>query len=412
MNLFVICNDYPFDIGEPYFENELIVNEKVFNKIYIIIPEYNINNKTPKYYLPANAEVIALNIKGGLNKPKALLIALSKGNFYSEVFTILFKYRQLPTLSRLKTLINYYAKSAVFADKFLPLIADKFIKGDILYTYWCTEYTYAIAEIKQKLNAKAVTRMHGWDVYYERSKDNYLPLRPTIFKGIDAAFTVSANGRSYLLNKTSNSFFNKIKTGYLGTLNGSFIDTPKSRDLHIFSLSNIVPVKQLHKIIDALVLINDVHIIWTHIGGGNGFDEFTTEAKTKLKDKTNIRYQLLGPKHKTEVYELLQSSDFHCLINTSNYEGLPVSFMEALSFGIPIIAPKVGGIPEIVEQGVNGYLTEVRPAAQSIAAAIRKMAQLSPEEYKTMRHNAYKVWNDRFNAQKNYTEFAQEIASL
>ncbi|UPT65287.1 MAG: hypothetical protein M0D57_12010 [Sphingobacteriales bacterium JAD_PAG50586_3] len=116
-----------------------------------------------------------------------------------------------------------------------------------------------------------------------------------------------------MLNKTSAKFSNKIKPAFLGTLPTQFLDTPKGLDLHILSLSNIVEVKQLHKIIDALALINDVHIIWTHIGGGAGFDEFAAKAKNKLKDKTNIRYQLLGAKHKTEVYELLQSADYHCL---------------------------------------------------------------------------------------------------
>ncbi|UPT65286.1 MAG: hypothetical protein M0D57_12005 [Sphingobacteriales bacterium JAD_PAG50586_3] len=185
MNLFVICNDYPFDIGEPYFENELIVNEKRFDNIYIIIPEFNITNKAPKYYLPANAEVIGLGITQGISKPKALLMALAKADFYSEVFTLLFKYKQLPTVSRLKTLINYYAKSAVFINKFMSNVAVKVKQKDILYTYWCTEYTYAITQLKDKVNAKAITRMHGWDVYYERSINNYLPLRPAIFSNLN-----------------------------------------------------------------------------------------------------------------------------------------------------------------------------------------------------------------------------------
>jgi colanic acid/amylovoran biosynthesis glycosyltransferase len=412
MNLFVICNDYPFDIGEPYFENELIINEKKFDKIYLVIPEYNIEDKTPKYYLPPNAEIIPLNIKSKLSKSKALYIALLKADFYSELFTILFNYKQLPTVSRLKTLINYYAKSALFIHMFLPKVAGKFKNGDILYTYWCTEYTYAIAQLKDKISAKAITRLHGWDVYYERSANNYLPFRPTIFKKLNQAYTVSQNGTDYLLNKTSTKFKNKIRPAFLGTLPTAFIDTPKSTDLHILSLSNIVGVKQLHKIIDALALINGVHIIWTHIGGGNGFEEFAARVKNTLKDKTNIRYQLLGAKHKTEVYELLQSSDYHCLVNTSDYEGLPVSFMEALSFGIPIIAPKVGGIPEIVEHKINGVLIAQRPTPEQVAFGIKAIAEMTPEAYKTMRVNAYEMWKNKFNAEKNYTQFAEEIINL
>ncbi len=411
-NLFVICNDYPFDIGEPYLENEMIVNKNKFTKIYIIIPEYKIEDKTPQFYLPANAEVISLNISSGISKPKAFLKALTRRDFYSELTTILFNYKQAITLSRLKTLVNYYAKSAMFIDKFIIAVEGKINKGDILYTYWCTEYTYGITKLMDKFSAKAVTRMHGWDVYYERSINNYLPLRPAIFNRLNHAYTVSKNGTDYLLKKTSDKYKDKIKPAYLGTLPTHFIDTPKGKDLHIVSLSNIVEVKQLHKIASALALIDDVHIIWTHIGGGQGFDIFVNEVKSKLKDKTNIRFELTGAKSKAEVYELLANSGYHCLVNTSDYEGLPVSFMEALSFGIPIIAPIVGGIPEIVAHGANGFLTELRPQPKNVADAIKQMAKLNPQEYSAMRINAHRAWETKFNVEKNYAEFAIELSNL
>lgn len=55
-------------------------------------------------------------------------------------------------------------------------------------------------------------------------------------------------------------------------------------------------------------------------------------------------------------------------ILTSNYEGLPMVILEAMSFGKPVVASDVGGISEIVENGVNGYT--VRNDAQEFAAKI------------------------------------------
>jgi len=45
-------------------------------------------------------------------------------------------------------------------------------------------------------------------------------------------------------------------------------------------------------------------------------------------------------------------------INTSKHEGLPLSILEALSYSVPVIAPKIGGLPEIIMNGIDGFLIE------------------------------------------------------
>ena len=54
-------------------------------------------------------------------------------------------------------------------------------------------------------------------------------------------------------------------------------------------------------------------------------------------------------------------------LNTSIHEGIPFSVLEAMSYGVPVVAPHVGGFREILENGVQGYLVdERRPAAFSL----------------------------------------------
>ncbi len=63
---------------------------------------------------------------------------------------------------------------------------------------------------------------------------------------------------------------------------------------------------------------------------------------------------LLGKRD--DVRELLGCSDIFCLF--SRWEGLPVSILEAMSLGLPVVASAVGGTPELVKHGLTGYLVE------------------------------------------------------
>jgi len=86
--------------------------------------------------------------------------------------------------------------------------------------------------------------------------------------------------------------------------------------------------------------------------------------------------------------------------------------MEAMSFGIPVIATAVGGTPEIVKDGCNGFLLQQDPIAEEIAEAIKKYHFLPESEKNLMRENAYKTWDEEYNAEKNSAKFIKIIRGL
>ena len=79
-------------------------------------------------------------------------------------------------------------------------------------------------------------------------------------------------------------------------------------------------------------------------------------------------------------------------LNVSEYEGVPVSVMEAQSFGIPVIATAVGGTPEIVNEE-NGFLLPENPSQDEIASAIYDVVT-NKEKWEKKRMLSRKNWEE------------------
>jgi glycosyltransferase involved in cell wall biosynthesis len=95
----------------------------------------------------------------------------------------------------------------------------------------------------------------------------------------------------------------------------------------------------------------------------------------------NGQVVFLGPLARAELPALLAQADV--VVLPSYWEGLPVALIEALSAGVPIVASRVGGNPELVGDCENGYL--VPPGdADALAAALLRLAQ-APDTRVAMR---------------------------
>jgi glycosyltransferase involved in cell wall biosynthesis len=85
---------------------------------------------------------------------------------------------------------------------------------------------------------------------------------------------------------------------------------------------------------------------------GLGQVDLLAKYLTNLKCQDRIIY--LGWINDEIKFKQLFSN--HILILPSSFEGLPVSILESFSSGMPVIATRVGGIPDIVFPGINGWL--------------------------------------------------------
>jgi glycosyltransferase involved in cell wall biosynthesis len=92
----------------------------------------------------------------------------------------------------------------------------------------------------------------------------------------------------------------------------------------------------------------------------------------------------VGYLHGVELASAFASAD--AFIFPSRTETLGLVLLEAMAAGCPVVAARSGGIPDIVTDGVNGYLFDPSDERGAIAATQRLLAQ--PEERETLRQNA------------------------
>ena len=82
-------------------------------------------------------------------------------------------------------------------------------------------------------------------------------------------------------------------------------------------------------------------------------------------------FRLLG--YRTDATRLIAAADVFVL--ASDHEGLPVTVMEALALGVPVVAPAVGGLPEVVRTGESGLLVPPRDPTALADAIERALAE-------------------------------------
>ena len=118
------------------------------------------------------------------------------------------------------------------------------------------------------------------------------------------------------------------------------------------------------------------------------------------------RLTFLG--YRSDVADVVSALDLYVLPSLT--EGLSLSLLEALAIGVPILCTRVGGNPEIVEDGVNGYLVPARDSA-ALADGIERM-RADPAFRDAARARNVKKFTDRFTLEAMVAEHARLFTAL
>ena len=143
--------------------------------------------------------------------------------------------------------------------------------------------------------------------------------------------------------------------------------------LHLLSVGRLVEKKGFDRLLDALALLPDgLGWRWTHIGGGSGAGLAAQAAALGLSERIDWR----GACDQPEVIAAMRAADLLVLPSRvaadGDRDGLPNVLMEAASQKLPILATAVSAIPEFIDDGTHGVLTDDQPA--ELASAIAAIA--------------------------------------
>ena len=407
--LILLCDNYPLSAREFFIDDEMRVIAPRFEKVIIYTASTDIGERLNRF-VPDNAAVVpfsAQKLEAGKLKS---VFRIFKLMFLRE---LAFAFRKLPIkywVSAFKIMYVDIHRATNLKRNLLRLCADSHINlnDSVFYSYWHDYKALALAMLRRERGCICVARAHRWDVFADKNKIPYLPFKQFILKNLSKTVSISKAGKEYFESYVGGCG-DKVAVSFLGKINNRQpLLAESSNEILICSCSNLIPVKQVDRIIEVLSMLKNSNMHWVHFGDGPMRAELEAMAQKMLP---NVKYEFRGIVPNSEILDFYARHYVDLFINLSSSEGIPVSIMEALSAGIPVVATNVGGTAEAVNIQ-NGFLISADFNSADVAQTITNYLNVNSTQQQQYRQSAYEFWKDNYEATKNYGEFAEMILSL
>ena len=221
-----------------------------------------------------------------------------------------------------------------------------------------------------------ITTLHGTDITLVGSNRSYLPITRFSIEQSDGVTAIS----SYLQQQTVRDFEIKRPIEVIPNFVNCDLyirkDDPKLRakwapngEPILMHLSNFRPVKRVTDAVEIFAMVREkmpAKLVLIGDGPDRGAAEYLVRKKKLQKDVIFLGKQ-------DQVYEKLGLADLFLL--PSQLESFGLAALEAMACEVPVIATNVGGLPEVVEHGVDGYLVEPGDVKRAGAYAIEILSR-------------------------------------
>lgn len=298
-------------------------------------------------------------------------------------------------------------KLARLFDMVFTLIREKGSTNLILIdTYSTLNFWYAviIALLAKKFSIPYIPILHGGNLPKRLNKNR------SICKTIFGNSYMNVCPSNYLYNAFKNAGFNNLKIIH-NPIDGSMYN-PIIRNQ--ITIPKLLWVRSFRSIYNPQMAVKVLNILHRHypdaelcmIGG---------ESDSSFKETKQLAAQYGLTKHITFTGKLSKtewinkSKEYNIFINTTSIDNTPVSVIEAMSLGFPVVSTNVGGIPYIITHKETGMLVE-NNNPQQMADTITKIVA-EPDLCSKLSENATKEAHSYFseNVLKEWTNLINQI---
>lgn len=254
------------------------------------------------------------------------------------------------TMRRLARIIDSEGIDIVNAQHFMPTI-----------------YSYYGCKLGAK-TALVFTAHSRWEIedtslkwrvaggYLLRRIDASVGVSPDVSSAIQSVFKTKASQTVTIENGVDSDLFGREKD-VQGLRRGLGLT---DRDIVIGTVGNLKRVKNHLLLLQAFAKVSEelASVKLLIVGRGSMLESDDTEDDLRLfVDKHRLAERVLFLGYRTDIAGLLQVMDIFCL--TSLREGLPISLMEAMAAGLPVVGTNVQGIRDVITPNVDGILVEL-----------------------------------------------------
>ncbi len=293
-------------------------------------------------------------------------------------------FHEVQTLSY--PVLNGELYGIALASKIVQVVQDFGL--DIVHAHYAVPHTISAFMARSVLGKqdhpfKVVTTLHGTDITLVGRAPSFFPVVQYAINTSDAVTTVS----NWLRDETIREFDikrpidvipnfvdgEKFRRGLTPCKRSHFAPNGEKVLLHI---SNFRPVKRVVDVVEVFARVHkEMPAVLLMVGDGPDRDKACHRAR-ELGVGKQVRF--LGKQESIEFY--MSCSDL--FVFPSEYESFGLAALEAMSCQMPVLASAAGGLPEVIDHGVTGYLAPMGDVATMAKEAIEVLK--NPEKAKTV----------------------------